>query len=89
VVAIRLISSRICDNPRHQFGGTGRRMPTPHSFAISPRVCASFAYSVRLLNIRGRRECRALDRAAACVQSRSTQQSPRHAGNTRIPYAMV
>jgi hypothetical protein len=40
-------------------------MTTKHSFAISPRIRASFAESIPPSVIRGRRECRAPDAPAA------------------------
>src|SRR5258707_4406234 len=57
-----------------------------HSFAISPRLCArGLPGTSRLLKIRGRRECRALDApVASCVKKQTHEHSHHgHTGTTR------
>jgi hypothetical protein len=72
-----------CQSVRIQFSNRG--VICTHSFAISPHVRASFDLLVRPSDIRGRRECRALDAPAALrAKVESTQASHHgHAGNTR------
>jgi hypothetical protein len=53
-----------------------------HTFAISPRVRASFAVNIPPSKIRGRRECRALDAPAASRVEKNTRVS--HHGHTGI-----
>jgi len=60
-------------------------MTTRRAFAISPPICASFILNVLPSNIRGRRECRALDApAASYAKVKSIRVSHHgHTGNTR------
>jgi hypothetical protein len=78
-----------CQSVRIQFSNRG--VICTHSFAISPHVRASFDLLVRPSDIRGRRECRALDAPAALrAKVESTQASHHgHAGSPGIPRAMV
>src|SRR5207237_6206512 len=56
-----------------------------HSFAISPRVRASFILNMPPSEIRGRRECRALDAPAASHATKKAYERSHHghAGITR------
>ena len=56
-----------------------------HSFAISPRIRASFSLNMPPSEIRGRRECRALDAPAASHATKKAHEHSHHghAGITR------